>query len=469
MSNKQSALINFYKGLLEKFGSDPETKSIIKSHLSELKKNKITVRDLDSIESSIKSYKSSNRSIISSSHYSPSDLKSTQKTPHSTLSPLKDLSPESIHQNRSTSFRPSKKPAKGPLDHSIFPSESSSNSLVSDEIWRLYSSISPSDYKKGLDVWGQIHKADYLKYLKEVENHSRLKKNNQKVYKEILDQQLKDSIQYKDMKSLQCSLILPSELKGNSDNEAWKRELEQNIERNIERNKKLRMNENEQDLKVIEKWKLDQKLEKQNLLEKRKRYKVLAHELINTSLEKRYDNYDKFVKSRARSRELMTQRLDSLEKSKIQHTAETLQRLNWVHNDQRLKKLLPAPLTPTPDPLSTSLPIGTPDYNKSKKLRENQQDLLFQMKLKQKSLESQKQELLKEAKLSHIQQQKNIQDYKISVMQKKNTEQILRQELDKQIANKAKKQLDELLFTDHEAKINKRIFESSLELLNQHK
>ena len=469
MSEKKSALINLYKGLLEKFGSDPETKSIIRSHLSELKKPKITVKDLESIESSIKSYKLSNRSIMPSSQYSPSDLKSLQKTPNSILSPLKDLSPESIHQNRSTSFRPSKKQAKGPSDHSIFPTESSSNSLASDEIWRIYSSISPSDCKKGLDVWGQIHKADYLKYLKEEENHSRLKKHNQKAYKEFLDKQLKDSIQYKDMKSLKCSLVLPSELKVNPDNETWKRELEQSIESKLERNKKLRMNENEQDLRAIEKWKLDRKLEKTKLLEKRKRHKILAHELINSSLEKRNHNYDKFVKSRARSRELMTQRLDSLDKSKIQQTTETLQRLSWVHNDQRLKKLLPTPSTPTPDPLSTSLPIGTPDNNKSKKLKKNQQDLLFQMKLKQISQESQRQELLKEAELSRLQQQKNIQDFKSSIIQKKTTEQALKQERDKQVANKAKKHLDEILFTDHEAKINKRIFESSFELLNQHK
>jgi hypothetical protein len=469
MNNKQKALLELYEGLLEKFGSDAETKSIIKSHISNIKtKSKISVSDLETLESSIKSHRSSKNSNFSS-QASNTHQHALQKSPNPLFQSSQDDFHDILKSYRSTSFKAGKKKISRNPDNALFPSESPTNPEKSSEIWRLYRSISPNHNKNHFDVWGQIHKADYLKFVKEERDKSRLKKRNQKEYKDFLDQQVRDSAKFKEIKPLQCSLVLPSEI-SEFKKSTWKQDLDQLVARKIEKNL-LQINQNiQEDSLFLEKLKNEEKEENFKKNERKKKFKIISKDLLSECLSKKSEIQKKMMGSRNKSRELMAIRLENMEKIENLQRDQVKNRVNWVQDEKRLRKLMPLAKTPSSS-FSGNNSLVIPERSKLKVVEEldNQKSILLQIKEKELQQHQDFKEKMKEARIAKISEFQALKEFENNESQKRENQKIMKNELESQMAQKQKRKVDELLFTEHEARLNRRIFESSLELLMKNK
>lgn len=467
MNPKEAALSEFYKGLLDKFGNDSETKSIIKNQIGLLKnKEKISVADLDTVESGIISNQSSKYSPLTTKSFYSSRPESLRNTPNVHLLTQKVNEIELPKQYRSTSFHPTKKKSPRKPDNYIFPAESQVDVQKSAEFWRMYSCMSPKRVVTDLDVWAKIQKADFIKYKNELHQKSRVKKQQQHEYKFFLDQQVRQSRRLKDSDSLQNSLILPSSLKSVKKNSTFKKDLDELINTKAVKNQRILRIQTEEDAKFIEKCKEDEKKELKKIIEKRKKNNELSEEILKDSVAKRKLEMQKTIEERVRSRELMNERISLSDNIELRQRMEVTNRVKWAHDEDRLRKLLPVGQNVgVEDSGNTSLLIGEIDMMRKQRILENNKIILQQIKEKIKKNCGVVKEKIMDGERVRIGDLNALKEFEENLAQKKLRESMMRSELDKQISRKRQDYINEMLFTDNEAKINKRIFESSLQVI----
>lgn len=470
MNSKRAALSEFYEVMLDRFGNDSETKSLIKQQIALLKnKEKISVADLETAESGIKSYQSSKYSPLSTKSFYSSKPQSIRKTPDLRLVSKKLTETELPKQYKSTSCYPNQKKSPRFPDNRIFPTESPIDVQKSAEFWRIYSCLSPKRNPNEMDVWAQIQKADYIKYKNEMKAKTRLKKQQQNDYKIFLDQQVRQSRKFKDPESLENSLILPSSLKPSNKNSSFRQDLDNLVSSKLVENQKIYKRQLDEDNKFLEKCKEEEKFQLEKIVEKKNKHKELSLEILKDSMVRKRMEMKKITEERVKSRELMNERIVIINNTEQQQRDEMMNRVKWVHDERRLKKLLPVcQIQLSEGPGNTGLPIGEIDTKRKQKILENNKVLEQQIKEKIEKESEDVREKAKDGERVRISGLHAMKEYEESLIQKKNKESMIRSELEKQISKKRQDQLNNLLFTDHEAKINKRIFESSLQILSKY-
>jgi hypothetical protein len=145
-------------------------------------------------------------------------------------------------------------------------------------------------------------------------------------------------------------------------------------------------------------------------------------------------------------------------------------RVNWVQDEKRLRKLMPLAKTPSSS-FSGNNSLVIPERSKLKVVEEldNQKSILLQIKEKELQQHQDFKEKMKEARIAKISEFQALKEFENNESQKRENQKIMKNELESQMAQKQKRKVDELLFTEHEARLNRRIFESSLELLMKNK
>ncbi|OMJ80987.1 hypothetical protein SteCoe_18642 [Stentor coeruleus] len=432
------------------------------------KKDKISITDLDDIESNVKSYKNSRLS-----NYSPAATMKS-KTPdqcrESSKPILKDLYSRNSEIEKkffATYTRPAKKKVKRIPDNQIFPTEHSIDEKESASAWQFYSNISPNRIKKDeFDVWNTIHKADSIKYKNEIKTKLQNKKIQQNEYKHFLMQQMKDAKfqnRFNEENNDLTSLSFESSYRKLSPSTNYLREM---IEKKREKMVQDQMRTAEEDQKLLQIWKKEKAKESLKAKEKHRKNRELSLELISQMQVKNKKLLHARTHSRKKSRELLQERLETHDHNEKKKQEFVLEKTTFAHDEERLRKLLPKNTTNDIESFTLlSLPLkDNPFYTKAR-AKEHYLALEKQIKAKynqihrENALEALHGMIVKENDRKAL-----LENKKKRIIMKMNQKKI-REELYNQVNQKEQLKLNEGLFTDNEAKINRKIFESSIATL----
>lgn len=469
MSNKKAAIEELYKGLVRRFGSDDDTKSLIMAQIEKItKKDKISITDLDDIESNVKSYKNSKFS-----NYSPATTMKS-KTPDQSRGSSKPILKDLYSRNSeiekkffATYTRPGKKKVKRIPDNKIFPTEHSIDEKESASAWQFYSNISPNRLKKDeFDVWNTIHKADFIKYKNEVKQKLYNKKIQQNDYKHFLMQQMREAKfqnRFSDENNGLTSLSFESSYRKLSPSTNYLRDM---IEKKREKMTQEQMRITEEDQKLIQTWKQEKAKESLQTKEKSRKNRELSLELISQMQVKNSKLLHARTHSRKKSRELLQERLETHDYNEKKKQEFVLEKVSFAHDEERLRKLLPKNTSNDIESFSLlSLPLkDNPFYTKTR-AKEHYLALEKQIKAKydqmhrENALEAEHGMIIKENDRKAL-----LENKRKRIMMKRHQKK-MREELCNQVSQKEQLKLNEGLFTDNEAKMNRKIFESSIAML----
>lgn len=466
MDNKRAALKEFSEVLLKKYGRTEQTQSFIKAELKKFKeKSRICVSDLDSFESSVK-----NSKFLRLSPVSPeSNIYSTYN--QARLTPKPNFSRENTENFllKGTVKHTGKKKVFKMPDNPIFPLENVTHYESISNPWKNYSNFSPhSPVLEHIDVWGKIHKADFIKFQSENKRKQQKSQLEQLEYKEFLEKQIREQRKFAEID--QTPVFLPqNRFAKHREVQFIKKNLDEMVLNNYEKRKKESLNKTQEETQMVKQWELEKRQEKLKFLEKiRGKHEV---DLENTlqmrkarikRLEERSDSVRK-------SRELLKERISQLDSTEISKKNLINARISFVHNENRLKQLLPVPEKRSHSDFSnaTSLIIGKSRVRNKEKEKNYCEELKRQIQeknkkdLKNQELAMEQSEIWKEAEKKALEEDKNNKKAKKELQRKR------REELERQVSQRMQREINEIMFTDHEAKVNKQIFEASLSILEK--
>lgn len=169
MNNRQLAIQELFEGLIMKYGGNPNTKKIITAEIQRFSQNKakITVQDIEKLEEDIKKLcgfgnSPKPRTKISLSTNDKYLLADTSSDTEKRILPA--ASPMQTSPYIFPFTAKGKKIVKKAQDHILFPNDSSFYDFSIDSVDSQQTS--PVKAKlTGNDEWGNIVKADHLKYL----------------------------------------------------------------------------------------------------------------------------------------------------------------------------------------------------------------------------------------------------------------------------------------------------------------
>jgi hypothetical protein len=465
MDRRKAALNEFLEGLVSKYGSDTEKIKLIAEQINELnKKNKITVLDLDNIEKKL------NQKIRSSQEYSTINSQKIPENIQTTPKPyIKNESIEKVNTEEFFNYigrQTGKKLVSKTPDSNIFPREAPGH-YDSSVVWRDYS-ISP--YKKNtqdIDVWSKIHKADYIKYQKELEQKEVQKKIQKLQYKHLLDKQIQEKntinqdtlINFTDQMNKQFSL--PRK------NYVSLKYHEEMISQKQEKLKNEIIQKKLDGINLKKQLDLESMIEKSKKIQRIKKNKELSRELLSQSQIKKLKLKDEKEMSLRRSRELLEKRINLIEFNEDYKKKFIMDKVAYAHDEQRLKILMPKndKREVKYDGNLTSLSIGDKSY-KRKPYNSYAFDLDRQVQEKKEKNFLASSMAYAEGLMTIEDDKKALEEYELSVLNLKVQQNKIREDLANQINSKYQRKINEMMFTDHEAKVNKKLFESSLNILS---